>query len=86
VRRTRVNGGWADGTGDVPLGEAAEAYEVDVMDGSTVVRTIATTTPTATYTAAEQTTDFGAPQASVTIRVHQVSAVVGRGITARATL
>jgi hypothetical protein len=86
VRRTRMNGGWADFTGDVPLGEAAEAYEVDIMDGSTVVRTIANTTPTATYTAADQTTDFGAPQASITVRVHQISAIVGRGIAATATL
>jgi hypothetical protein len=86
ARRTRMNGGWADGTGEVPLSEAAEAYEVDILDGSTVVRMIATTAPTAAYTAADQTTDFGAPQASIAVRVHQISAIVGRGIAARATL
>jgi hypothetical protein len=86
VRRTRINGGWVDFTGDVPLSEAAEAYDLDFMDGRTVVRTIATATPTATYTAAEQTADFGAPQSSVTVRVHQISGTVGRGIAAKATL
>jgi hypothetical protein len=40
VRRTRINGGWADGTGEVPLSEPAEAYEVEILDGATVVRTI----------------------------------------------
>ena len=50
------------------------------MDGSDVVRTIAgLTSPSATYTAAEQTADFGSAQSSVTVRVYQVSALVGRG-------
>lgn len=31
-----MNGQWADYV-DIPLGEIAEAYEVDVMDGGTVV-------------------------------------------------
>ena len=36
--------------------------------------------------AAEQTADFGAPQASIAVRVYQLSAIAGRGIAARATL
>jgi hypothetical protein len=87
VRRTRVNGSRADGIGDVPLGEAADAYKVEILEGDIVVRTIAgLSTPTATYSAAEQTTDFGAPQVSIAVRVYQLSAVVGRGIAARAIL
>ena len=31
-RRTRIGGDWRDGTGTVPLAEAAEAYEVDILD------------------------------------------------------
>jgi hypothetical protein len=47
---------------------------------TTVVRTITgLSTPTATYTSAQQTTDFGSPQAEVFVRVYQVSATVGRG-------
>jgi hypothetical protein len=38
-----------------------------------------------TYTAADQTTDFGAPQGAVVIAVYQMSAAVGRGFAGRAT-
>jgi hypothetical protein len=39
-----------------------------------------------TYTAVDQTTDFGAPQSAIDIAVYQLSANVGRGFTERATL
>jgi len=45
-----------------------------------VVRTLAASTPAATYSAADQTTDFGGPQASLTFNVYQISAQYGRGI------
>jgi hypothetical protein len=78
VRRTRIGGEWQDYV-DVPLGEASEAYEVDVLDGASVVRTLTATTPSVIYTAANQVTDFGTAQASVDIEVYQISATVGRG-------
>ena len=72
---------------DVPLNEASEAYDVDVLDGAgQVVRTLYSTSPSITYTAADQTTDFGAPQSALDIAVHQLSAAVGRGFAGRATL
>lgn len=85
VRRTRLGGAWADGA-DVPLNEESERYEVDILNGPNVVRTIAATSPTVTYTAAEQTADFGSPQPSVALKVYQISAMVGRGWPAAATL
>lgn len=85
VRRTRHGGWWRDLT-DVPLNEESERYQLDILNGPTVVRTIATTQPAATYTAAEQTTDFGSAQAAVSIRVAQISAAVGRGTPASAIL
>ena len=85
VRRTRLGGGWADGV-DVPLNEESERYEIDVVNGSTVARTLSSTMPSATYTAAQQTTDFGAPQSSVLVKVYQLSATVGRGWPATATI
>jgi hypothetical protein len=86
VRRTRFGGVWADGT-DVPLNEESERYEVDILDGGGAVkRTIAVNAPAAIYTAAEQIADFGAPQASIAIKVYQLSAAVGRGRPAAATL
>ena len=66
-------------TGVVPLGEAAEAYDIEIYSGATLKRTLASTTPTATYTAAQQVADFGATQASVSTRIYQRSAIVGRG-------
>ena len=67
----------------VPLGEDSEEYELEVYDGAgyaTVLRTLTgLATPEATYTAAQQTTDFGAPQSTVYVRVYQISAAIGRG-------
>lgn len=85
VRRTRINGDSWEQT-EVPLGEDSEAYEIDVMNGSTVVRTIAASSPVATYTAAQQTADWGSPQSSYTVRVYQLSASYGRGAYRSATV
>ncbi|MEJ2227036.1 MAG: glycoside hydrolase/phage tail family protein [Alphaproteobacteria bacterium] len=85
LRRTRQGGdGWAQT--EVPLGEDSEAYEVDIMNGASVMRTIASSTPAITYTAAQQTSDFGAPQSSYTVRVYQISASYGRGQYRAATV
>lgn len=80
-RRTRLDLSWASTTAP-PLGEETEAYEVDVYaDGTYAVveRTISVTAETFSYSAADQTTDFGAPQATVYVGVFQISAAVGRG-------
>jgi len=78
VRRTRIGGdGWE--TAEVPLGEDVERYEVDILDGASVIRTIATTVPSASYPAAAQIADFGSVQSAVSVRVQQTSAVAGRG-------
>jgi hypothetical protein len=79
-RRTRVGGSWRDFV-DVPLGETSESYSVKVYDGTDIVRTIDVTTNLASYTAAQQTTDFGSPQASVDVVVYQNSATNGPGFT-----
>lgn len=84
-RRTRIGGAWRDNV-DASLGEASESYEVDIMDGAAVKRTITATTPAVLYTSAMQVTDFGSPQASVTVNIYQLSAVVGRGYKLEATL
>jgi hypothetical protein len=70
----------------VPLGEDSEAYELDVMSGSTVLRTLHATAPNVLYAAADEIVDFGAPQSSLSIRVYQLSAAIGRGFPAAATL
>jgi len=78
-RRTRGGGQWRDGA-DAPLNETNERYDVDILDGSVVVRTISNIpSPTTIYTAANQTTDFGSIQSSITCRIFQLSDMVGRG-------
>jgi hypothetical protein len=81
VRRTRIDGdAWEPA--DVPLGEDSEAYEVDVLSGTSVVRTLSAGTPAVLYPAASEIADFGAPQASLSLRVYQLSTTVGRGYPA----
>lgn len=78
VRRTRIGGdGWEPP--DVPFSEESERYEVDILDGATVKRTVAVASPVVVYTQAQQVADFGSAQAAVTVRVYQVSASFGRG-------
>ena len=84
-RRTRTGGdSWE--ISEVPLGEDAEAYEVDILDGPSVKRTLATSVPKAIYSEADQIADFGLAQASYTVRVHQLSSVFGRGTARERTL
>jgi hypothetical protein len=85
VRRTRLGGDSWDVL-EVPLGETEERFEIDILDGPTVKRTLTTTEPAATYTAAQQTADFGSPQSSVSLRVYQMSATRGRGTAAAASV
>jgi hypothetical protein len=73
IRRTRRDGDSWDAL-EVPLGEANEAYEFDVLDGATVRRTLTANTPSVLYAAADEVADFGAPQTSLSIRVAQFSA------------
>lgn len=85
TRRTRLQVPGL-GSGPVPLGEAVEAYEVDIYSGASVVRTISASSPSVVYTAAEQTADGKVPGAAVVCRIYQLSDVRGRGIPAIATV
>ncbi|MBI1313692.1 hypothetical protein GC176_20560 [bacterium] len=87
-RRTRVGGQWLDGTGSVPLSETSEAYEVDIYDGTgtTVLRTLTSSTTSVTYADADITTDFGSIPSTLTIAVYQMSAQIGRGFTKKVTI
>ncbi len=85
TRRTRLSGGWLNYS-DVPIGEVAESYSIDIMSGSTVKRTLTSTVPTVSYTSAQQVTDFGSNQSSVSVNIYQISAVAGRGFPGSATV
>ncbi|WP_458756624.1 baseplate multidomain protein megatron [Afipia sp. TerB] len=84
IRRTRREG---DAWGvEVPLGEDAEAYEVDILDDGDVVRTLSSSSPSALYANADELADFGVAQTVLHIRVVQLSSTVGRGHPAEFTL
>ncbi len=85
VRRARINGGWKNNV-EIPLDELEERYLVDIYNGAVLLRRIEVTNPEAVYSAAEQTADFGAPQAAISLRVYQWSHIVGKGHTAAAVL
>lgn len=89
VRRTRIGGELADGTGTVPLNEDSEEYELEILNaaGDTVLRTITgLTTPAYKYLAADITTDFGSMPATLNVVWYQISAYVGRGFSGPATV
>lgn len=47
TRRGRLTTGWNDYS-EVPIGESSESYSIDLYNGSTLINTITTTTPTFT--------------------------------------
>jgi hypothetical protein len=85
IRQTRV-GGDAWEPAEVPLGEAAEAYLIDILDGATVKRTLSAASPAAVYAAADQVADFGALPATLHVRISQVSPTEGPGLAAESVL
>lgn len=81
-RRTRLACTFVGAAGiSVPLGEAAEAYEVDVVlvSGNALKRTLSAGSASAVYTAAMQTADGISGSTPIRFDVYQISAVVGRG-------
>lgn len=69
----------AFGSAVEPLDESTESYEIDILDGATVVRTISVSSETFSYTAAQQTADGLTPGDPVSGNIYQISATVGRG-------
>lgn len=81
-RRTRLYGQLADGTGNVPLNEDTEAYEIDIYNaaGDTILRTVTgLISPAYEYLNADIITDFGSVPTNINVIIYQISAQVGRG-------
>ncbi|MBI1172286.1 host specificity protein [bacterium] len=76
IRRTRIDGDSWQGL-DVPLGEDAELYEVQIRQGTTVLRDEFVATPAWSYTPVMQAQDGAA--AGFTLAVAQVSGRFGPG-------
>jgi hypothetical protein len=74
---------------EVPLAEDQESYDVQILDGAVIKRTLSSGTTSVLYTAAQQTADWGAPLGpgqTLAIRIHQLSNRLGRGTPATVTL
>lgn len=71
---------------DLPLFEGSEEYEIDIFKSGVVLVTKTVTTNALSYTASQQTSDGLTPGDFDTIRVYQMSEIVGRGYVAEYTL
>lgn len=80
VRRSRAGWTWSSG-GDVPMGEEIERYRIDVMDGTTVVRTVETGVAQWTYDMAMIAAD-GTGGSSLVTQVRQLG-TLAQGRSAR---
>jgi GTA TIM-barrel-like domain/Putative phage tail protein len=70
----------------VPISEASESYDLEILNAGVVVRTVShLTTPGFTWTTAMQTADVGGPVTSVDVRITQIGAL-GRGVPLATTL
>ncbi len=70
----------------MPLFEDEESYQIDILNGEEVVRTLTASSTSASYSAEDQSTDFGATQASLSVAVYQMNATIGRGYAGKATV
>ncbi len=86
LRRTRIGGTWQNFV-DVPLSEATESYVVQIWDATftNCARILTSSTPSVTYTAADQVTDFGATQLTIFVTVGQIG-TIGLGTQQGASL
>ena len=78
IRRSRIGADNWD-QADVPLGEAREAYLIEILSGASLKRQYETAEPALVYPAADEITDFGAAQASLSLRIRQISESAGPG-------
>lgn len=78
TRRSRQGWAWLDGI-DAPLGKAVERYRVRIEPAGGVAREVETDAPQWRYDAAMQAADAGGPLTALTVRVAQLSALVGAG-------
>jgi hypothetical protein len=79
IRRSRAGFDWIDGV-DAPLAEDAEAYQVSILAGGSVLRQVSSTVASYVYPAAQKAID--AALGPLMIRVCQISAQVGAGAPA----
>lgn len=84
--RAAPSGGDFWGAGDPPIGFASEAYQLDILDGAVVKRSVTVPGPSYIYTFAAQTADFGGLPASLRLRVAQIGEFGATGLNKELTI
>lgn len=84
IRRSRIGFSWPDGV-DAPLGERSEAYEINIGDGITNIRSLVSQ-PQVTVSRAMQLGTFGSLPSSIVVTISQISELVGKGTETVATI
>ncbi|MCA3588699.1 MAG: glycoside hydrolase/phage tail family protein, partial [Methylocystis sp.] len=78
IRRARSGGDNWD-QADVPLGEAREGYQVEILSGAAVKRRYECAQAMLLYPTADEAADFGAAQTTLGLRIRQISESAGAG-------
>jgi hypothetical protein len=82
IRRSRLGQTLMSGV-DIPLGEATEAFSIDILSPhspSSVYRTLTSSTTSVLYPRADFEIDSGSPlPATIKVAIYQLSAITGRG-------
>ncbi len=85
IRRARYDNDWRDNV-DVPLDEREEKYLIEVLDGEKIIRILESSSTSVIYSADQQIADFKEVKANITVKIYQLSSIVGRGYPAIATI
>lgn len=86
TKRTRMaSNQWSTGIA-APIGEVVLLFEFDIYDGSVFKKTYQSNTETFVYSAVNQMADFGYLPTTLTVKIYQISAVIGRGFGVEKTL
>lgn len=78
LRRDRLGTTFTPGSETI-LSDTPESYSMDIYNGASIVQTLTSSTPTATYLDADITSDFGSHPSSFHVKIYQISPIVGRG-------
>lgn len=84
VRCARAGDTW--GPGDPPLGAPSESYLLEILDGSTLKRSVTVLSPSYRYESADQIADFGSPPMSLRLRVAQLGESGAPGLNKELTI
>ncbi|MGR3199293.1 MAG: GTA baseplate fiber-binding domain-containing protein, partial [Paracoccus sp. (in: a-proteobacteria)] len=89
IRRDRALAADNWNAATIPMSEAREDWQVEILDAATVLRTLTASTSHVTYSAAQQLADWGAllgPGDSLRVRIAQVGQAFGPGAAPITTL